>query len=243
MTQPAHHLACGGETGPLRQRRAVDHDNLHPKPARRCQFGVSPTTARVFGHDHVDPVILQQRKVIRLMKRTTGNDGRGIGQNLRPRRIDKAQQIPVLRGCGEQLQVLATDGQKDVRRRQRQGFDRILKALHMGPDVTGLRLPGRALQCHKGQTKGLAGLRRMMAHLRGKRVGGVDHMGDLVVGKVGDQPVNPAKTANPLGQGLCHRISRAPGIGKNSVNLRPGQGLGQQARLGCAAQQKDAVHG
>ena len=59
----------------------------------------------------------------------------------------------------------------------------------------------------------------------------------------GDEPGNPAKTADPLGQGLRQGLRRAPGIGKHGVHPSRGQSAGHQAGLGRAAQQKDAVHG
>ncbi len=243
MTKPVHHLRNSGEAGPFGQGRAIDHDDPQAQYAGGGQFGVGPAAAGVFGDDDVNVVILQQREVVGVVERAAGDDGGGLGQQGFARRVDEPQKVVVLRRCGKHVQVLAADGKEDLRRDAGQGFDCILNALHGVPDVALLRLPRGAFKGGKGHGQSLTGGGGMVAHLRGKGMGGVNHMGDFVVCKIGRQAGDTAKAANPLGQGLLYGINGASGIGKDGVDLGRRQGLGQQARLGCAAQQKDAVHG
>ena len=72
---------------------------------------------------------------------------------------------------------------------------------------------------------------------------GVDDVGDVLVLQIADQSRHTAKAAHTLGQGLGHRVRRAPGIGKHCIDPGSRQGPGKQAGFGGAAQQKDAVHG
>jgi hypothetical protein len=59
------------------------------------------------------------------------------------------------------------------------------------------RLPWRADQAQAGGPGGGAGQRRIGRHLSGEGMGGVDHRGYGVGGKVAGQPVRAAKTAAP----------------------------------------------
>ena len=243
MTKPMQDPGHRGESESWGRVGAIDHDNRHSKCARGGQFGIGATAAGVLGDDEGDTMIAQQGEVIGRFKRATGDDGRRKRKDRRRGWINEAQQVVVMRGGGEQRQGLATDGEEDAGGGQGQVVYRFFKALHDGPFVALLRLPDRTLKGGEGQGKGHTCGSSVMAHLRGEGMGCVDHMRDLLVGQISNQALYAAKAADPLGQGLRHGVGGATRIGKDSVDPSRGKGTGQQAGFGCAAEQKDALHG
>ena len=243
MTKPMQDPGHRGESESWGRVGAIDHEDRHPKCARSGQFGIGATAAAVLGDDEVDTMVAEQGEVIFRFKRATGYDDRRTRKDRRRGWINEAQQVVVMRGGGEQRQGLATDGEKDAGGGQGQVVYRFFNALHDGPFVALLRLPGRTLKGGEGQGKGHTCGSSVMAHLRGEGMGGVDHMRDLVVSQIGDQAMYAAKAADPLGQGLRHGVGGATRIGKDRVDPSRGKSTGQQAGFGCAAEQKDALHG
>ena len=243
MSQPVHHLGDSGKAWSVGQGGSVDHDDRQAEGARSGQFGIRTRPAGILGDNDIIVVVLQQSQVVGEQEGSAPDHCGALWQQGSARRVDKAQQIVMLRRYAEQMQVLTAYGEEDFHGGRRKIFNSVFNGLHRVPHVTLLRLPGRAFQCRKGQGQNLAGRRGMMAHLGGKRVGGVDDMGNVLVAQVGDQARNAAKAANPLGQGLCHGFGCAAGIGKHRVAARRGKRPGQKTGFGRAAQQKDAVHG
>jgi len=241
--KPGHHAFNAVSHAPLRQGGAVDQDHRQAKVAGSNQLGLCPAATSIFGNDRVDFISLQQVNIVRFGKRPSGDDRRAMGQRQRIGRIDKSQDIMVLRLCRKGCQVLAADSQKHVLRGPVQGGDGRRNVGHADPAVSPAGLPRRALQRNQRRS----GLRccehGMVAHLCRKRVGSVDQMGDPVIAKVAQQPVNAAESANSGGDRLWARIGDAPGIRQGGGKASPGHGHRQQARLGGAAQDQDIRHG
>ena len=244
MTKPCHHLCHGSAYGSCGQGLPVDHDDRQAQQPRRVDLGAGPRTTGILGDNDLDLVLAQQVHIIFQPERPAGYDDFGIGQRQRRRwRIDKAQQIMVLRGAGEVVKVLASDGKKDPRPGRWLGTCGGLDVRHSDPVVLRPRRPGRTLQGHQVNMAARGRINGIAAHLRGKGMGCVHDMGDPFGCQIVAQTFHAAKAANPLGQGLQKRLRRAPGIGKDRVKAGLRQGARQKAGFRGSAQQKDACHG
>ena len=241
MIQPLQDLRHAGKTGPWRQGGSRHHDHRQIQGAGGGQLGLGPDSTGVFGDDDVDAVVAQQSKIAGHVEGTAGDHGGAAGQQGCGRFVDQAQQIVVLRRAGKDANMLAADGQKHAGGLLWQGLCCVVNVLHLAP--AGFHRPRRAFQGGKGQVQRGASLKGVTAHLGGKGMGGVDHMGDLFVAQPFGQAIHAAKATYALGQGLGHGYCGATGIGKHRVDPGIGQAFGQKARLGGAAEQKDAVHG
>jgi len=157
-------------------------------------------------------------------------------------RIDEAQQVMVLRFGGKGGERLLADGKEDAGRIVGQRRDGGGDIRHVPPVITRLRLPRRAFQRDQGRCGFRAGGDGVPAHPCGEGVGRVDDMGDAFVPQIIGQPRHPAEAAHAHGQGLGDGRIRAACIGKDGIHPRIGQGAGQTARLGRAAEEEDARH-
>ena len=147
-------------------------------------------------------------------------------------------------GCaGEIGQILAADGQKDPCSLGGQGGRHGWDVVEKSPVIARDRRPGRAFQRDQRQAQIGAGRCGIAAHLRGKGVGGVDHMRDLTGLQIGREPFRPAKTAPSVGHGgqvWClsapgHRIDRRePSLRQSARHAHRIRGAAQQQDLGSA---------
>lgn len=69
------------------------------------------------------------------------------------------------------------------------------------PAVARPRGPWGALQRHKRHAGDAAGRDRVAAHLRGKGMGGVDHLRDAFGVQIGRQPLDAADPPTRIGSG------------------------------------------
>ena len=245
MTQPAQHardimhFRARGQGGP------VDHDHRQAKPARRLQFGIGAGAAGVLGHDQFYPVGLHQGAVSGFGEGAAIDDDMGLRQGQgRLRRIDKAQQIVVMRHGREIGQMLATNGQHDAARGLVERGHGGGNVGDMLPGVAGFWGPGRAGEGEERDGLGCAGGDGVMAHLGGERVGRVDHMGDGFAPQVIAQALHAAETADALGQGLAQRALDPACKRERSLYPALGQGGAKLARFGRAAEDEKVLqHG
>lgn len=145
------------------------------------------------------------------------------------------------RALQERLHVLTPDSQKDAARRGWQCVQGSVEVGHAMPVVARFGTPGWALQCQQRHASLGAGFNGVMAHLRGKGVGGVDHVRDVLLAQKVRQPLGPAEAAHAGGQRLCDRLRGAPGVGERRRHARPGQRVRQLRGFGGAPKQED-VH-
>ena len=243
MTEPAHHPIGIGKNLPWRQLWPINQDHWNLQGSGRRQLGFGPGTPCVFGDDRGDAVIFQKSQVVSLGKRSTGDDGMGVGQGQRcSRHVDQTKQIEVPGLGGELRQILFADGQKHPLWRIGQGCHGCINIGGELPVVAGLRRPWRAFQRTKRRSAGQTCGNGIAAHPGGKGMGCIDNMGDLFGLDIGDQPFNASKPADPLRQGLGKRAYGAPCVGKNRPYPGRSKGAGQLRGFGGSAQQKDAYH-
>ncbi|SHJ72585.1 hypothetical protein SAMN05444000_11252 [Shimia gijangensis] len=228
------HVIAGGQVRP------VDHHNRQAQGACSVQLGLGTGPACVFADHHVDVVLFEQRSVANDAKRATRHHDRVMRhRRCNLGRINKPQDIMVLGLRGKGIHMKATQRQHDALGRTIKGCNGACHVRHMAPVVSGLSTPRRARQCQQRRACLPTGMKRIPAHLRGKRVCGVNHMGDVMVAQVGGQSVDPAKAPDTMGNGLRTRGFNAPCIRKGRLNAPLGQGPRQGGGFGCAAKNKE----
>lgn len=109
----------------------------------------------------------------------------------------------------------AANGEQHALGRGSQGANGFINTCHALPLVTLNGMPGRP-----GEGNGFyAALGRggyVRAHLRGKGVGGINDMGDALLGHKGGKAANAAETANAGRQRLGFRRGNTARIAENS---------------------------
>ena len=240
---PAQNLRHRRDFGSIRHKRPVDHNDRQLQGAGGIKFRARTGSTRVFGDNLADPLALKECQIAFKGKRATGDDGLGIGQGQRARWVDKAQNVMMLGLYGELFKLQATDGEKDSGRRIGQSVNRRRHIGHATPEVVGGRNPWCTLQRQQRQTGDFGGLNGMAAHLSRKRVGRVDNMADGLGVQIAHQALDPAKAADPLGQGLDAGRFGAPCVRENARNPLIVQGYRQVGGFGRTSQNKDAGHG
>ena len=242
--QPGHDLGRAAGDGAWGNGGAVDQDHRKGKRAGGGQLGFGPGASGVLGDDHVDAVVGQKCKVAFGGEGASCDDRFGLRQGQHfTRRVNEAQEIVVLRGLGEGRKVLATDGKEDAAWGRADCGDGGFKVGDMGPVVALVRRPRRAFEGDEGRVGFGAGGDGIRAHLRGERVGRVDHMGDGFGFEIGFQALDPAKTSDADRKGLGDRGFGATGVGIDGIQPRLSQGAGHLRSFGRSAQKKDARHG
>ena len=242
MTQPAQDGIGILKDQTLWQRRPIDQDYRQRQFPRGIKLGARALTARILGDDMADAMVPQQGQIARQIKRAARDDRMCVRQRQRAWRIDKAQQVMMLRPCAKRGQMQLADGQKHTGRGFGQRGKRACDIGHMGPAIGSSGHPGRTLQRGQRDTGFAAGGRGVPAHLGGKGMCRIDDMGDAFAAQKPHQPLNPAKAADACGQRLRDRGLGAPGIGKHCIHPCVRQSAGQTAGLCGAAQKKDARH-
>lgn len=242
MRKPRHHcrnrLNClaGGRIWPR------DHDHRQAQRTGRRQFGRSALPASIFGNDMGDGVGLQHSRIRGHIKWAFGDDKAAIGHGQRAGSIDQAQQEMMLVQARKGHKILLSNRQEHTGWRAGQCGNCPRNIAHMLPRITFALPPWRALQGQERQAQRRADSMCISAHLRSKRVGCVDHMGDPLLLHIISQTRHTAKSAHPHGQGLGGWLLGAPRIGKHCRHPRLCQGAGCKAGFTRAAQQQDAWH-
>ncbi len=240
MTKPLHDLGHSFNALAWRNGRAVDQQDRNLQRAGGVQFGARAGAAGVLGNYELNAVAFQQIEVAFQREWATRDDGLRVWQRQGGGRVDKAQQVAVLRMSGKGREILPTDGGENAGRLHRQGGKAGVEIGEVAPDVAGLGLPRPAFKGNEGGSGGGAGLDGMVAHLGGERVGGVDDMRDSFGLQIVDKAGCSTKATPALRQGLRQRITGATGVGIDRIHPGIGQRAGHQASLGGAAKQKDA---
>ena len=240
MTDPAQNLSGAGKPGDARRFGAVDHQKRQTQFTRRINLGARACTARILRYDHVHFVVLYQSLVRRYCERATINDQAVIGHWNSVRRVNQTQNIMMLRLNSEFLQMHPPKRQHDAHWRTVQRRNSRLDIRGAAPVVARLRSPGRTGQPRQGDPALGTGLRRIPAHLCGKRMRCINQMGDLVGRNVGQQSVHAAKPTDPGWQRLFTWFPDAPRIGKHRIQATLVNCLRQRAGFGRATQYEKA---
>lgn len=246
MAQPAHDRTDRVQYHSVRHLWAVDHNDRQAKGTGGVQLGLRPLPACVFGDNMGDGMLAHQGLVACGLKRSPRDNNGGVRQRqIRFGFVHKAQEVVMLRRGSEEVEVLFADGQKHPRRGARQGICSLGQCLHMAPVIARPVLPRRTLQRAQRHIHCGTGGHGIAAHLRGKGVGGVNHMGHSFTADVIHKARDTAKTTLPLGQRLLHRARGAAGVrehGPTPGHRMCGEVARQLRRLCCAAQKKDILH-
>jgi len=242
-SDPLQHLIYVAHGWPCCNEGPVDQDDGQTPLARRRQLGLRPRATRVFGHYMGDAVRLQQGAVALHGERPpVQHHLAALGGQIQ-NRIDQAQQVPVLRASQKRRQMLAANGQKHPGGLGGQSLHRGGYIWHVLPHITALGLPSRPLQRQQGHTRTRTGLYGVAAHLGGKGVGGIHHMGDALSLQKGLQSSHAAKAAHAGGQRLGYWSAGAACVRKNTVHTRLCQGLRQTAGIQRAPQHQHTQGG
>lgn len=242
--EPVHHLVDAPRNRAGRDAGPVDHDDRQAKNPGSNDLGARAVATGVLGDDMGDGMAAHQRQIVLQREGAARDDGMGIGQRQgRGRRIDKAQQVTVLRLTREVVQMHPADGQEHPGRAIGQGAGGGGNVGGMGPAIPGLRLPWLAFQRDERYSRHRRRRDGIGAHPRGEGMGCVDQMRDAFVPQVAHQPLDAAETADAGGQRLRARRLGAASIGQRGVDTGGGKRAGKAGGVGGAAQEKDARHG
>ena len=145
--------------------------------------------------------------------------------------------------CRERCQMHSPQGQHDAPRRPAQRSDGSREIGHRLPPVAQAGLPGGARQRQQRHAGLRAGRDGVAAHLRGKRMGGIDEVRHTLVAQIPHQPGHAAEAAHAHGDGLRPGLGHPAGIRQHSAFATFGQGQRERAGFQRAAEDKDVAHG
>ena len=240
MSNPVKHLLRRGAFGALGLLGPLDHDDRKREIPRGIDLCIRPRTSTVLRHDAVDPVTLHKRAIRVPVKGSAIHDHLGVGQGQRTCwRIDKTEQIAVLRVRRERGQMHAPDGQHHDAPRSCQRLNRACDIGYQGPVVTRLRPPSRAGEGHQRHPGLRAGRHSVPAHLHGKGMGGVDHMRDPFGPQISAKTGWSAKPADAHGKRLAPGAFDPSGKRKEAGNPRLSHQTRQGRCLGCATKYQE----
>ncbi len=240
--EPVQHLIRRGAFGAWRQVRTVDHQNRNVQRAGRMDFGNRPLPAGIFADQQLDPLILEEFQIVFQRKGAACHGDRVMWHQRRHvGRINDAQNVVMLRLGRESVHVQAPKGQHDALCGSRQSGNRAVDIRHMFPTVQRVSLPRWSGKRRKGRVCLGAGFVGVPAHLRGKGMGGVDHMGEGVLPDVGRQAFWAAKAPFAGRQRLRFGAAHASCIAEGGTQPLIGYGLRKGAGLGCAAKNKEML--
>ncbi len=224
----------------IRQLGSVDHHNRQTQRAGSMQFGLGAGATCILADHPVNGMLSKKRGVSIDRERATGHDHRMMWQGGRCfGRIYEAQDIMMLGLGGECLHVQAAKGQHNP-------FSRAIQRRHGGvhigdvvPGIARLRSPRGSGQRQQRNRFRPTGMKGVPAHLRGKRVCGVNDMADVMLRNVAGQPVDTSKAADPVWDRLSARGIDTTRIAERGLNAPNRKGARQGAGFGCAAKNKE----
>ncbi len=243
MTEPRHHLIRAVGTVAFRHVRPGNHDHRQAQAPRSQKLGLTACAAAVLGDDQINRVLGQKRTLACLGKRRTAFDHRAPRQRkLGMLGFNDPGQIPMLGPRLIRRKYAPTDGQENPRRLFGQRFHGGVFIRDLGPAIFRPGAPGRTLQCDQMHVRVGRGFDSIPAHPSREGMRRVHQMRDPFVLQIGTKTSDAAKAAHTHRQGLRIQGLNASGIGKDSLDPRGGQGLGQLGGPGRTAQKKN-FHG
>ena len=250
MIQPGQNP---GDTGQIRaywQHWPGDHQHRQAQRPGGVQLGPRTAAARVFANNKLGFMLLHQGGIAGDVKRPTGNDHLTSGQRRRAgvtgiaRVINQTQQVMMLGLGGKPGKMHPAQRQKHPFWRGIQRGDGGVNIGHPAPLIAVDRLPFRSAKRRQWQAKVTAGLRGISAHLCGKGVRRVDHMGDIGLAQIVGQSGDTAKAAHPHRHRLGTGAADPARVRKDCRNALRRHGAGKGAGLGRTAEdQQESGHG
>ena len=245
MTKPAEDLVNRIGLAARRQGGACDHDDGDSQRARSMQLCDGSGAAGVFGNNQLDVMRAHQLGVTCNIERAARDNHRVVRHRRRRRgRIDKTQDVMVLRLISKAFQVQAPDCEHDPLRCAAEGCDGRRHVSDVAPLIRFSGLPGRTSDGDQRDAGGVTGSNGIAAHLLGKRMRCVYDMRDLLCFDIGNQSGDAAKAANTLVNRLWTRAFDTARIRQRCRNTLVRHGAGELACLSGAAQDQEVVvHG
>lgn len=218
LLQPTHRLLGSLALRPLRQLGPVHHDDGYLQRPGGFNLGVGIGTTGILADDAINGMVLEQCDFILDLKRPARNDQLiavcGQGQSLFGLIHHPQHEVMLLSLACKSCQLLATNGQKDTSITRLQSLGCGSHVRHPNPAVSGLQAPARALHGEQRNSRRRTGGNGIAAHLRRKRMCGIDHMTDLLVSQIGKQALDATKATHP------HRQCRsAPRLGCSRIGV------------------------
>ena len=158
-------------------------------------------------------------------------------------RIDTPDQVVVLWGSLERIDLFAADGQKYAPRRYAQRGDRPVDIFNRRPFIARDGRPSLPSQRHNRHLCLRGRINRMGGDGRGVGMCGVDQHVDLFRNEIGRQAFGAAKATDPHRNRLGGRMGGAAGQRKRYLEIGPVRETpGQLPRLAGAAQDENILH-
>lgn len=196
-----------------RQNWAFNHNYRQEKLPRRFNFSIGAAPTRIFRNNHLNLMLAHQRNILFFAKGSTRYNNRAIWQRQSLRgRVDKSQHIVMLRLRGKQIKMHPPNGKHNILLLSGQGGRGRRNIGHAMPAVSCFGAPRRARQSQQGNPCFGASKHSVFAHLRRKRMCGIDHMRNLFFPKIGEQALDAAKPTNPLFNWLGFGPLNAPSV-------------------------------
>ena len=238
-SQPVHGLLRRLALQARRQLRAANHDDGDLQRSGSFNLGVGVGTAGILADDTVDSMALEQSDFVFQRERAACNDELVArwrqGQHFISL-VNHAQHKVVRGGPARKgRQLFAANRQENIleARCKRKGCCSHIR--YMYPLIAGLGRPSGTLHRQQWNTKFCTCGNRMAAHLRGKRVGGINHMADALLTQVLHQSLYTTKAAHAGGQGGRAPRQRCTSVRVDGWNARFMQLGGQNIGIKSAA--------
>ncbi|MEA2726009.1 MAG: hypothetical protein QOF70_484 [Acetobacteraceae bacterium] len=220
---------------------AVDEDDVDGERSGGGELGGCRGAAAVLGDEHVD-LFGSHQGDFGFFAEWAACEDQVMGRQGRDRRwrVDRADDVMVSRGLGEGGQLQSSDGQEDVSGPFAECLYRRCDAGHVGPAVAVLAAPGWAGETCQGDSQILAGGNRVLRHLGGERMGGVDDGGGLVFEQIGFEAGDASEAADAKRDGRWYRVLGAAGEGQDRIEVVPvGDRPGEGGCFGGAAENQE----
>ena len=227
-------VQAGGQVG------AGDDDDRNAEAGGGGEFGHGRRAAGVLGHHDLYAVLLQQGAFGGFVVGAAGGQHEGAGRGGGGR-VDRAEDVVVLRRRGEWREVFLADGEEDAAGYRAERVGGFLDGGDFMPGRAGGAGPGGAVYRQQRRPGLGGGGGGVVGHLRGEGVGGVEQGVDLVLAEVGGQAVDAAEAADAAGDRLRDGVAGAAGERQGRVPRAVGERAGQAGSFGGAAEDQD-VH-
>ncbi len=242
MSQPVQNLLHAQKLRPVRQDGAVDHQNRQSKQTRGIKLGARAGPARVLRNNQLRTVVFHQRAVIVQRERAARNYHIAVRKRWGRGGIHQPKQVVMMRLTGKILKMHSAHGQEHAPRWPLQFVYGGRDIRDVLPLVACLWAPFGSGQSRKRRAGQSARLKRILAHLRGKRMCRVDDMTDPVLLYVARKTFWPSKPSDADRNGLRARRIHAPGIRIDGPDTPARNGAGQGIGLGRAAKDQEVGH-
>jgi hypothetical protein len=229
----------------VRLDRPFDQHDGQATKSRCGDFGVGCGTPAVLGDDHIDLVIVDEAEFTTLVEGTAAGDIMNrIERERWLDRIDASNQIDMMWCRLEGANLISTECQKDPARLGPQRVDSRVNGLYADPNIAFQLAPSRPAYGDDGDIRGTGSCGRIRRNPRGIGMRRIDDQVYFLVVEECSESRRAAEAADTGRDGLLRRTAGTAGERQDQIEIgAAGKKTGKFARLGRAAQNKDACHG